>query len=63
MQDIKIVFFDTETTGLKEEDRILQIAYSVVSLKDLLNGVLFYKEEFFRTSSRLHTCCELRVLE
>lgn len=48
MQDIKIVFFDTETTGLKEEDRILQIAYSVVSLKDLLNGVLFYKEEYIK---------------
>jgi DNA polymerase III epsilon subunit-like protein len=43
-----IVFSDTETTGVSEEDRIIQIAYSVYRIdKDTLNlKFIYFREEF-----------------
>lgn len=45
---IKLVFFDTETTGVSLEDRIVQVAYSVVPLNNLLDKVELYREEFIK---------------
>lgn len=37
--------------------------HSMIKQKNRREAVFYYKDEFFRTSSKLHTCCELRVLE